>query len=208
MKISRTVPSIILSVHRKFSERWQGYHPALLPIDSVDSGEDIGFIPLTPTVMRETDLNGNAYGISSSCQYPEAAMKFLNLMFSDPKVVNLLCYGIEGEHYQVIDHEKGIIDYADGVTRRTSTYSQFRTYHWGEPASCICLKGFPEDVWEQEIQYNDTAPRSLANGFQFNPEPVQEGIWGLPVCHVPVSAPPGRTGRTCGILTGRNDQAA
>lgn len=151
-----------------------GYHPALLPIDSVDSGEDIGFIPLTPTVMRETDLNGNAYGISSSCQYPEAAMKFLNLMFSDPKVVNLLCYGIEGEHYQVIDHEKGIIDYADGVTRRTSTYSQFRTYHWGNQHLAYVWKGFPEDVWEQEIQYNDTAPRSLANGFQFNPEPVQE----------------------------------
>lgn len=150
-----------------------GYHPALLPVDTVDAGEEMGFIPFTPTFTMETDLNGNAYGISASCRYPKAAMKFLNLMFSDPNVVNLLCYGIEGEHYQVVDQEKGIIDYAEGVNRKNSTYSQFRTYHWGNQHIAYIWNGYPDDMWEQEIQYNDTAPRSLANGFQFDPTLVK-----------------------------------
>lgn len=37
--------------------------------------------------------------ISSTTDVPEAAMKFLNLTYTDADVINLLIYGIEGRDY-------------------------------------------------------------------------------------------------------------
>ncbi len=77
---------------------------------------------ITPTSDQGTDLNAasglvevqlmdqpqilNSYYagleglcISTSCQYPEKAMQLMNLLFSDPYVINLVTYGIEGENY-------------------------------------------------------------------------------------------------------------
>lgn len=39
--------------------------------------------------------------ISSSCKNPEKAMQFLEFLYTDPYVVNLLEYGVEGENYIV-----------------------------------------------------------------------------------------------------------
>lgn len=43
--------------------------------------------------------------------HPEAAMRFLNLMYEDERIGNLLTYGIEGKHYTVLDEENKIIRY-------------------------------------------------------------------------------------------------
>ncbi len=41
--------------------------------------------------------------------HPEAAMRFLNLMYADARISNLLTYGIEGRHYEVLDEENRTI---------------------------------------------------------------------------------------------------
>ena len=47
-------------------------------------------------------------------------MKFLNLLYSDAEVEDLICNGIEGVHYQVT--EDGKYTYPDGVDFANSTY--------------------------------------------------------------------------------------
>ena len=104
-------------------------------------------------------------------------MKFLNLMYTDPNVMNLLTYGIEGKHYQVIDEENGIIDFAEGVTRENSDYAQFRGYFWGNQFLTYVWNGYPSDLWEQIQTFNDSAPRSVAFGFQYDSSAVQEEVY-------------------------------
>lgn len=60
--------------------------------------------------------------IPYTAKEPEAAMRFMNLMYEDVTIANLVQWGIEGTHYQVVDAENGIIGFADGVTAETSGY--------------------------------------------------------------------------------------
>ena len=160
--------------------KFTGLHPGLIYVDSADAGEPIDCIQLTPSFLYTSDtgiMRSNAFAVSSSCPYPEVAVKFLNLMYTDPNVMNLLTYGIEGKHYQVIDEENGIIDFAEGVTRENSDYAQFRGYFWGNQFLTYVWNGYPSDLWEQIQTFNDSAPRSVAFGFQYDSSAVQEEVY-------------------------------
>lgn len=49
--------------------------------------------------------------ISSTTDVPEAAMKFLNLTYTDADVINLLIYGIEGRDY--VKNDDGTVSYPE-----------------------------------------------------------------------------------------------
>ncbi len=66
--------------------------------------------------------NGIMWGVCGTSKKVEATLKFMNLLWSDKKLMNMVQWGIEGEHFEVIDEENGIIDYADGVTAETTGF--------------------------------------------------------------------------------------
>lgn len=51
--------------------------------------------------------------IPSSAAEPEAAMKFLNLLYTNADLMNLVIWGVEGENYTVSDD--GMADYPEGT---------------------------------------------------------------------------------------------
>ena len=77
---------------------------------------DSGFSEET-VILRMTDVyrdplqTGAGYWtVPSVAASPEAAVRFLNLMYSDSRIMNLLSYGIEGKHYTLSNAEKGLIE--------------------------------------------------------------------------------------------------
>lgn len=64
-----------------------------------------------------------AWALPSCCEHPDAAIRFLNAMYEDARIGNLLRYGIEGRHYVVLDTETGRIAYPYGVYADTVGYS-------------------------------------------------------------------------------------
>lgn len=66
--------------------------------------------------------------IPTSSEHAEAAMRFLNLMYADARVVNLFAWGIEGQHYQVIDRENGLITWPEGQSGPTGFYNPLGLY--------------------------------------------------------------------------------
>lgn len=71
---------------------------------------------------------------------PEAAAKFLNLMYTNKDICNLLAWGVEGRDYVV---ENGVAKYPEGVSIDNVAYhtsdflygNQFLVYPWdGDPA--------------------------------------------------------------------------
>lgn len=65
---------------------------------------------------------GIFWTIPSTSAEPAAAMRFLNLMYTDARIVNLFQWGIEGEDYEVIDRDKGIIRLPEGETEENAAY--------------------------------------------------------------------------------------
>lgn len=87
----------------------------------------IGTVELVPALATTDRVTMGLWSIAGSCEHPEAAMKTLNELYSNPELSNLYMYGIEGVHYEVI--EKGAvtngqdrINYPDGLDATTTTY--------------------------------------------------------------------------------------
>lgn len=67
--------------------------------------------------------------IPVTCHDPEAAMDFLNLMYTDRDIVNLLAYGVEGRHYRFMPN--GTVDYPEGINAQNSDYPCSQTWLFG-----------------------------------------------------------------------------
>jgi putative aldouronate transport system substrate-binding protein len=92
-------------------------------------GEDIVPLRMTEVTYGPASSTGIFWTIPKSSTKAQAAMKFLDLMYSDEEIINLLAWGIEGEHYVVVDAAKGVIDYPDGVDASSVTYLSALGYY-------------------------------------------------------------------------------
>ena len=67
--------------------------------------EEQGYTVLTFTKPRITNENCNLsfYGIYTSSSYPTRAMKFIEMLTTNPELQTAFAYGVEGVHYEVTD---------------------------------------------------------------------------------------------------------
>ena len=59
--------------------------------------------PLPTAKIYTNSFVGITTGIAHTSKHPEKAMQVLNLVWKEPKLSNLLAYGIEGKNYDVVD---------------------------------------------------------------------------------------------------------
>lgn len=114
--------------------------------------------------------------VAQNSQNPERAMMFLNLMYTDKDIANLLLWGIEGKHYVKVADT--VIDYPAGVDSTTVGYS---TQSWlmGNPFLTYTLKTEDPELWKKIQAFNKEVIESKALGFTFNTEPVKNEITAL-----------------------------
>jgi putative aldouronate transport system substrate-binding protein len=114
-------------------------------------------------------LAGNSFFwnwcVNSDTKEPERVLELLNLMFIDAEINNLLAWGIEGEHYQVVDREKGVIDFLEGHHTGNVPYFQWTKFSLPNNFLQYVLKGDNPDVWKETDEWNKSADVSLAMGF-------------------------------------------
>lgn len=90
-----------------------GSMPGMVP-DEVAGGEVVCLM-MSPVIYGPNNSStGIRWVIPATAKEPEAAMKFLNLMYTDERIINLLAWGIEGRDYVFVDREAGVIEYPDG----------------------------------------------------------------------------------------------
>ncbi len=102
---------------------------------------------------------------------PEAAMKFLNLLYGSEELVNLMAYGIEGEHY--VKTEDGKIAYPEGEDPSTSKYPGDQSYMYGNAMLTYFHETHTVQSHEEEIAFRDMAEPMSCLGFNYNPQNVK-----------------------------------
>ncbi|THF73439.1 ABC transporter substrate-binding protein [Cohnella fermenti] len=118
-----------------------------------------------------TDLaTGSMLSISRTSKNPERAMMVLNILHTDPYVINLLVNGIENKHYTKISDNR-IEPIADSGYGDTALFwvlgNQFLNY----------LKpGQPDDLYDSWKQFNRDATRFPLLGFTFDDSNVKDII--------------------------------
>ena len=144
--------------------------------ESASCGYDMTIIQIDPSPEINTGmLRKFSWAVPVTATEPEAAVKFMNLLFTDEEIVNLITWGIEGTHYQVL--EDGTIDFMDGQDANTSGY-----YIGDETA--ILGNGFLAKVWtgnsptlrEDTYEVNMNATVSPYTGFSFNSEGFENQV--------------------------------
>lgn len=76
---------------------------------SAERGIHVEYVPCTPPYVDKTSTQGAMMAISTASKNPERAMAFLNLLNTDPYLITLLEYGVEGIHYNLTD--EGLVEF-------------------------------------------------------------------------------------------------
>ncbi len=116
--------------------------------------------------LSTSDLNAVSWMIASTTKVPEAAMKFLNLTFTDKDVINSIIYGVEGRDYIMQD---GFVAYPEGQSAFTVPYSaQLSCGTLGNFFLMYPTLGTDPASLEWELEQNRVAKTSPAMGFTFD----------------------------------------
>lgn len=84
-------------------------------------GEDVVQLQLVKPYYA-FDNSSISWGVCSLANNIGNCLKVIDLMMTDKKLINMLYWGIEGEHYKFVNEEKGFIDFADGLDINTTPY--------------------------------------------------------------------------------------
>src|SRR5690606_8332520 len=114
------------------------------------------------------------FAITKNAKHPEKAMMLLNLLYTDPYLLNLLDWGIEGIHY--VKTGDNVIDYPEGIDAKTVGYNLNQPWMFGNQLNSYLWSNEDPRLWEQYRAFNDHADKSKALGFVFNPERVKAEI--------------------------------
>ena len=145
------------------------YKPGIEYEETISAGREMVVAPLMEPVITQRSIDSSRWGISPRCSNPGKAMQFLDLLYTDGDLINLLVYGIEGEHY--VRLPDGAIDYPDGLDAGTVGYHN--TVPWVLPNQLLSYvwRGNNLNVWKDTERFNKTAKVSEAIGFTFDPGP-------------------------------------
>ena len=116
--------------------------------------------------IKSTGCNNTLHSLNQACEDPVAAMQYMDALYTDSELSNLIVWGVEGTDYVLTDD--GHITFPEGVDGTTAEY--YHSMNWELPNSYIAHSwvGDPLDLGEKIMEFNDGARKSLALGFTFD----------------------------------------
>lgn len=135
-------------------------------------GKPQATIKMTDPLLTTVQVASCATAIPINCENPEKTMEFLNLMYTDPYLINLIDWGIEGEHYVKTDVEN-VIRYPDGVTTDSQGWNYACGFLFGNQLMSYVLEGDSPTLYEEMDEWNHSSEASPALGFTFDSTQVK-----------------------------------
>lgn len=142
--------------------------------NSAQFGMDLVGTSINDCLATSGEVTTYMWHISSFCEEPEAAMRVLDVFYSDPDAAQILANGIEGIHYEI--NEDGQMVYPEGKTAVDLTWNVGSEKYF--PNSTLCKTWFyePTDLYEQMDAKRESVVVSKALGFQFDSSGVTNEI--------------------------------
>lgn len=141
---------------------------------SAARGIEVAYVPCTPPYVDKTATQGAMMAISTASKNPERAMAFLNLLNTDPYLMTLLEYGIEGVHYTLNDD--GLVVFNEEAR---ATYSPWRN-GMGNITLLPPQEGEGKDFFTDTfIPYYTSAKGIPAFGYAFDSSSVETELAAL-----------------------------
>lgn len=140
----------------RYAMWFETYKPGIENQRKLLTGNDVYAVPISKPYMSSLSVQGAMTGICSTSKQPVEAIKLLELVNTEPDILNLITYGIENKNYKKI---------SDNVAERSNNIFSCPTWLFGNQFIVCTDSGESVDVWEQTKKINDTAIKSPITGF-------------------------------------------
>lgn len=140
------------------------YKPGIEAEQLSNNSIDLVCKMIMPGVVSTYGVTSTLTGVSTTSPSPENALKVVEIMNNDKDLFNLICYGIEGEHY--IKTGENTMEQTDNkyVINNWAIGNTFNNYLWPNA---------DEHIWEDTAKLNDEAYMSPIAGFHADLEPIK-----------------------------------
>ncbi|MEF2243761.1 ABC transporter substrate-binding protein [Paenibacillus sp. IITD108] len=128
-------------------------------------------VSLGHQITSTTNITSIMLGIPTNSKDPARTMMFLNLLNSDPDLVNLINWGIEGKHYAKVSESS--IDFPPGVDSTNSGFNLRQGWMFGNQLLSYTWATDIPELWKEMEVFNRESKKSAALGFTYNPIPVK-----------------------------------
>ncbi|MDR1705700.1 MAG: ABC transporter substrate-binding protein [Clostridiales bacterium] len=144
---------------------------------SASTGRNIGSKWIAPFYFDSTAAS-LATAVSSTSKSPEAAMRMINILYTDEFVINTILYGIEGRDYVKVDEHHWA--FPEGKDINTVEYTAaYSTGIVGSEKLQLQPVGMSYDDILLKLRQNVESKRSPYYGFTFNPANVVNEMTAL-----------------------------
>jgi putative aldouronate transport system substrate-binding protein len=135
------------------------------------TGYEVICVPYVDVPIQTSNGNTWGWGVPVNSEEPEAAVAFMNLMYTNPEIENLFVYGIEGRDYEV--NEEG-----EAVLLDTKEY-QNSDFFFGNQFNAYPAEGSGGDFREKALEQMLAAEISPYYGCVVDTDPVANTITAL-----------------------------
>jgi len=142
--------------------------------DSANVGMPMVAAQYQPPASTTNSVVSFMWGVPQNAGSPDKAVQFVNLMFKEKDLTNLLAWGIEGTHYDKVSDN--VIKYPEGITAANATYVMHGKYLFGNQFMQYTLEGADPEQWTKMDEFNKSAIKSKALGFSFDSTPVKTEV--------------------------------
>jgi putative aldouronate transport system substrate-binding protein len=142
-------------------------------------GQEWVFKSLTdPLILDTGGATATMNAICATTVDPAASMKVLEMFNTNKDVYRLMCFGIEGVHYEYLDKELDVIQLPEGKTDADIGYSPNSDWMFGNQfnAPYRTVETAEVNAWEQTRRLNSSAVPHILLGFTFDSKPVENEI--------------------------------
>lgn len=141
---------------------WNAYKPGALVENENLAGRKLEVAVIGEPISYTSKVQNWSWVIPENSVYPELAMQFMNLLFTDEELVNLLNYGIEGDHWEQTEDGHA----TDGPN--SAGYSDKTAWKAGNAMLSKVWEGDELTLYDDLMEWNNGARKSSALGFAFD----------------------------------------
>lgn len=124
-----------------------------------------GFTTMVDAIINNTGVTEYMWGIAANCERPDKAMDFLNFLYSNADVANILSYGLESVNYEMKDG-------SDTVIETNGTYIPM-FFRGGNKNEMYIQSPADENFIEEEQEFESSADISPLCGYMFDDSQFQ-----------------------------------
>lgn len=155
--------------NNKYAAFFASNKPGVLTEMSQQYNRDFYQIILNEPYLPFNGGISSTTAISSASKYPEHAIKLIEIMNTDKEIYNMMCFGLQGLHYNKISDTR-----IEPI--KDNKYSPSTSWVFGNQFNAYLLPGQEDDIWQKTMEMNLSAKKSPLFGYKLDLERIKEKI--------------------------------